>query len=92
MEIQMNTKYQKIMGFESNGNEDAAIISKNSENKYYGLNNVALSIWAFLENPVSPDEIIVKLRSVYSVDEETCKKQVLDFMQELLKENIISTI
>jgi hypothetical protein len=57
----------------------------------YGLNPVGSRIWKLLADPIRINDICEKLLSEYKVDPGTCEHQVLDLLEELRAEGLIST-
>jgi hypothetical protein len=55
----------------------------------YGLDSIGARIWEILEFPVSVQAICTMLCAEYDVELETCRKDVLDLLGELLVENLI---
>lgn len=51
--------------------------------KYFMIKGVGNDIWDMIQNEITVDKIIHLLLSNYDIDEETCEKQVLDFLQKL---------
>ena len=58
----------------------------------YGLNLVGSRIWNIIENPVTIDGICSRLMAEYDVDAATCERQVLDLLEELRGEGLITTL
>ena len=57
--------------------------------KYYNLGKMGSVIWAMLETPLSAEELINKLLDAYNVGREQCEKDVIPFLSELERNNII---
>jgi hypothetical protein len=57
----------------------------------YGLNAVGSRIWTLLESPIHIGDICEKLLTEYDVEPATCERQVLDLLEELRTEGIITT-
>ena len=52
--------------------------------KYFMIKGVGNDIWDMLgEEKISVSEIIQKILDEYDVDEDTCKEQVFDFLNQL---------
>lgn len=52
--------------------------------KYFMIKGVGNDIWEMLgEEKISVSEIIQKILDEYDVDEDTCKEQVFDFLNQL---------
>jgi hypothetical protein len=56
----------------------------------YGLNPVGSRIWKLLEDPIRIDDVCAKLLSEYNVEPAVCERQVLDLLEELRAEGLIS--
>lgn len=69
---------------------DNEIVMMNVENgKYYGLNTIGSEIWKLLSSPKKVDEIYSYLLSIYNVEKSICKNEVTQFLNHLVKENLI---
>jgi len=58
---------------------------------YLNLNQIGTSIWNLLENPSSVENICLKLLEIFDVESATCQEHVMDFLQQLLEQDIIET-
>jgi hypothetical protein len=71
---------------------DNEIVALNIENgTCYGLNAVGSQIWTLLENPIRIGDICEKLLTEYDVEPATCEREVLELLEELRIEDIITT-
>jgi hypothetical protein len=59
------------------------------QGEYYGLDEIGSRIWELLENPITLEQLINKLIEEFEVDEETCKSDTLDFLNQMLEKNIV---
>lgn len=57
--------------------------------KYYNLGEIGGEIWGLLENPTSIDDIVKEMLDTYDVEREQCEKEVLFFIELLLKERLL---
>ena len=57
--------------------------------RYYGLNEVAASIWELLERPSTVAEICGNLTAEYHVDPDACREQVSEFVKELADAGLV---
>ncbi|WP_404405955.1 lasso peptide biosynthesis PqqD family chaperone [Jeotgalibacillus malaysiensis] len=57
--------------------------------KYYNLGTIGGEIWSLIEKPVTIEAVINELESRYEVDRSRCEMEVMDFVNELMKENLI---
>ena len=58
-------------------------------NEYYSMDSIGSSIWKMLEEPKTIAEIIEQLLEKYDVSPETCEKDTLKFLNQLLDKQII---
>jgi hypothetical protein len=57
--------------------------------KYYGVNPVGASIWQAIQKPASFPEIQAAVTQEYDVDEETCRREVLSFLEQMVNEELV---
>lgn len=57
--------------------------------QYYGIGGIGPRLWALLEQPTSLDVLAQIICSEYQVDRDTCRKDLLSFVQELLDNGIV---
>ena len=60
------------------------------QSNYYGLGSVGSRIWELLEQPPTMGELLARLQEEYSIDQETCEKDTLVFLDDLLDHGLIS--
>jgi len=68
---------------------DELVMMDIEKGKYFSLNPVATRIWDILEKPLSAEELCLQLIEEYEVDEEQCRKQVEELLEEMLKLGLI---
>ena len=56
---------------------------------YYGLNVAGATIWNLIQEPKTVKEILEKLLEEYEVEEEPCKDDLINLLQELLEKGLI---
>jgi hypothetical protein len=54
----------------------------------YGLNAVGTRIWALIAEPRSIDDLCARLREEFDVEEEECRRDVVDLVEELRAEGL----
>ena len=59
---------------------------------YYGMQETAKMIWSHLSSPRSVSEIAAHLMTQFAVDQETCEREVLAFVKELLKDGLVNVV
>lgn len=58
--------------------------------KYFLLSGSANEIWDYITTDITVQEIVDKLRTVYTIDEETCMNSTINFLADLQKNKIIT--
>jgi hypothetical protein len=56
----------------------------------YGLNGVGTRIWALLAEPRTLDDLCAALLREYDVDAAQCRREVIDLLDELCAEGLIT--
>jgi len=70
---------------------DNEIVALNVERgTLYGLNPVGSRIWSLLANPTQVKDICGRLLAEYNVEPKTCERQVLDLLEELRAEGMVT--
>jgi len=70
---------------------DREIVALNIESGVcYGLNEVGSRIWGLLAKPVPISEVCAILISEFEVERDTCEKEVIDLIEHLLKEGLVT--
>ena len=59
---------------------------------YYGLDDIGSRIWALIEQPRSVGDLCDTLMAEFEVDRETCQQHVLEFLEELKDEGIVTVL
>jgi DNA-directed RNA polymerase delta subunit len=57
--------------------------------KYYNLGELGGKIWDLIKDPISVQDLVTTLQSLYEVDQTECEEQVTTFLSHLLEEGII---
>jgi len=58
----------------------------------YGLNRVGSRIWNLVASPIRIHDLIAALLTEYEVAPDICERQVLDLLEELCAEGLITTV
>lgn len=59
---------------------------------YVGLNTTARAIWGELQSPVKVETVCAELLKRYKVDAATCQAQVLQTLDTLLAQKLITLV
>ena len=57
---------------------------------YSGLDQVGTTIWNSLEKPVRFGEVVQKILAVYDVDQAQCESDLIEFLNSLSENKLIS--
>ena len=57
--------------------------------KYYNLGEIGGEIWDLIDEEISINDLVDILTSRYDVEKSECEKQVVTFIEHLLKEDLI---
>lgn len=57
--------------------------------RYYGMDTVGSRIWELVAEEIQVKDVIETLMEEYDVSEEQCKKDVLEFLNELYENKLI---
>lgn len=56
---------------------------------YYILNEIGTDIWALLETPTTFEQLVNQLLSIYTIDYDTCERESLSFLEEMINNKLI---
>ena len=63
---------------------DELVMMDIDQGKYFSLNPVATRIWDLLENPLTSDELCLRLIDEYDVEPEQCRIEVEEHLAEMV--------
>ncbi len=63
--------------------DDEMVLLELKKGTYYGLNSVGTMIWEMVQKPQSVEAICRAVLKEYSVEPETCKRDVLRLIEEM---------
>jgi hypothetical protein len=69
--------------------DDELVMLDPEQSRYYGLNEVGVSIWELLERPCTVDEICGKLTAEYHVTADLCRDEVSGFLERLVDAGLV---
>ncbi|WP_295449739.1 PqqD family peptide modification chaperone [uncultured Thiodictyon sp.] len=55
-----------------------------AEGQYFGIGGVGPRIWELLERAVTVEELTATICDEFAVDQPTCRRDLMNFIQELL--------
>lgn len=68
------------------------VILSISTGRYYQVGPVGTAIWNRMETPVAVRSICEELMDRFDVDEESCRMDVLTFLEELLDDDLVQIV
>ncbi|WP_207554861.1 lasso peptide biosynthesis PqqD family chaperone [Acidiluteibacter ferrifornacis] len=69
--------------------ENELVMMSLENGKYYGMDSIGGDIWKMIESPIVISDICSRLMKEYNVDELTCKRDVLDFLDQLEEQRLV---
>jgi len=82
-EISMQTIVVAVADQVSCRLDEETVLLELRNGNYYGLNSVGTVIWEMIQQPKSVEAVCSAIQEQYSVDSETCSRDVLRVIQEL---------
>ena len=80
------TRSEELISSDLDG--ETALMSVQS-GKYYSLDEIGSRIWTLIERPRSVSELCDILLNEFNVDREQCAQDVLAFLNQLAKDNLV---
>ena len=74
--------------FAAEADQDLVMVSI-SNGSYYGVSDVARSIWEAIERPKRISDLIDDLAVTYNVDRSKCEEETLSFLEDLRTEGLL---
>lgn len=88
--IELSSKIIKNDSLVASELDDGLVMMSLENNSYYGLNPIGKRIWELLDEKQTYNELIEKLTQEYDISKEKCEKDILELLESLEKEEIIS--
>ena len=72
---------------------DSEVVLLHPENsKYYCLNHSSSEIWRFLSESRRISEVCSFLQTEFAIDDDSCRREVLDHVAELVRKDVLHTV
>ncbi len=68
------------------------VIMSIEQGNYYGMGAVGTLVWKILEHPKTIGEIVQAVRMEYAVDEDTCQNDMIEFIEDLIKNELVAVV
>jgi hypothetical protein len=85
------TTYVRRPGLNAVEMDGELVMMGQDQGEYYGLRDVAASIWQHLAEPRTTDELCALVAEEYDVTADGCRDDVVAFLDELLGKELVST-
>lgn len=82
---------QKV-GLDATNMDGEIVMMDINRGKYYCFNEVGSRIWELIEKQISVKELISILLNEFEVDEKNCKDTVINFLNGIHKEELITVV
>lgn len=69
---------------------DEKVMLSIENGKYYNLGAIGGEIWELIMDPVTVEHVVEQLLERYEIEKQTCAEQVQHFLNDLLKEGLIT--
>ena len=69
------------------------IVMMSIENSaYYGLDPIGSNIWEMLAEPIRVSDLCAQLMQRYEVNEQDCQRDVLNFLNQMRNEDLLTVL
>lgn len=69
---------------------DELVMMDIQSGNYISVNQVGSDIWNLLEQPMTYEELVVKLNAMYDISEEQCRAETAAFLQVAAKNHFFT--
>ncbi|AZV56469.1 lasso peptide biosynthesis PqqD family chaperone [Clostridium sp. AWRP] len=87
--INEQTMIKRVKDVVSAELDDMTVMMSIENGSYYGFNEISTVIWAFIEENIKVKDLVRKLTDEFDVSTEECEKDVIKFLNELKKLNLV---
>jgi hypothetical protein len=88
--IDVNTKVCQSKEIDDADLNGEKVMMNLDKGKYFALNSVGSRIWNIMREEIYVGDIVNILLEEYEVDKETCKNNVLDYLEILEDEDLVT--
>jgi hypothetical protein len=87
--MNLNAVVSRSENFVFNEIEGDLVMMNIESGAYVGLNETGKSIWNLLDTPLSIAEIVSFLIKEYTISQSQCEKEVIVFVEKMMKSEIL---
>ncbi|MFZ9956417.1 MAG: PqqD family peptide modification chaperone [Flavobacteriales bacterium] len=89
LDMDLNQKIARSDNFVFNEVDGELVMMNIETGAYASLNETGKSIWTLLDSPKSVAEVVSSLVEEYEIDQATCEKEVLPFVENMLNSDVL---
>ncbi len=89
LDMELTQKIARSDNFVFNEVDGELVMMNIETGAYASLNETGKSIWTLLDAPKSLSEVVSSLVEEYEIDQATCEKEVLPFVENMLKSEVL---
>lgn len=87
-----NSMVVQKVGLDATNMDGEIVMMDINRGKYYCFNEVGSRIWELIEKQISVKELISILLNEFEVDRKICKDTVINFLNGIHKEELITVV
>jgi hypothetical protein len=88
----MSRTYVRRPGLNAVEMDGELVMMGHDQGEYYGLRDVAASIWQHLSEPRTADELCALVAEEYAVTADGCRDDVVAFLDELVGKELVRPV
>jgi len=89
MKLELTTSVKRNPDMIAADMKGETVMMSISTGKYHSVNSVGSRIWELLETPSSANQLVETLLSEYEITKEVCTKEVSEFLDTMLKAEVL---
>lgn len=70
-------------------NDAETVMLDVEQGRYFGVREIGKFIWEAVDQPASIDDLVAALLQRYEIDEQTCREEVLAFLDDLADQGLL---
>lgn len=87
--IDMNARFERNPDLAWTNMDDEIVMMSVERGEYSGLGGAGSRIWELLADPLSTSEICACITTEFEVDGDTCERDVVEFLEQMLQSDLI---
>ena len=87
-----STRVVRVEGLCSGELDGEVVLMSLDQGRYYGMDRIGTRIWQLLETPFVVSDLCDQLRKEYDANPEECERDVMAFLDQLSKANLLKVM